>query len=150
MFKGQFEHALDAKGRVGLPAAFRRELGELGDELLVVTPHIQAPCLVAYPRSEWLAFEAKVAGLSQFDPSATQLRRLVIGRAQDCPVDKVGRVLLPASLRKVGGIDKSLVWVGQLRWLEVWSPELLQEVAPMEANVPVSEETISKLSELGL
>lgn len=150
MFKGQFEHALDAKGRVALPAAFRRDLTESGDELLVITPHIQAPCLVAYPHSEWLAFEQKVSALSQFDSSATQLRRLVVGRAQDCPVDKVGRVLLPASLRKVADIERELVWVGQLRWIEIWAPGPLQTVAPMEANVPVSEETINKLAELGL
>lgn len=150
MFKGQFEHSLDAKGRVALPAAFRRDLTEQGDELLVVTPHIQAPCLVAYPQSEWLSFESKVAALSQFDASATQLRRLVIGRAQDCPVDKTGRILLPAGLRKVGAIEKELVWVGQLRWIEIWSPANLKEVAPMEANVPVSEQTLDKLAELGL
>ena len=150
MFKGQFEHGLDAKGRVALPAAFRRDLAEQGDELLVLTPHIQAPCLVAYPQSEWLAFEAKVANLSQFDASATQLRRLVVGRAQDCPLDKAGRILIPSSLRKVGAITKELVWVGQLRWIEIWSPEQLKEVAPMEANVPVSGQTLQKLAELGL
>ena len=150
VFKGQFEHSLDAKGRVALPAAFRRDLAEQGDELLVITPHIQAPCLVAYPRTEWMAFEEKVAALSQFDRSATQLRRLVVGRAQDCPVDKVGRVHLSPALRSVASIEKDLVWVGQLRWLEIWAPERLREVAPMEANVSVSEETIEKLAELGL
>ncbi|MBX2811112.1 MAG: division/cell wall cluster transcriptional repressor MraZ [Myxococcales bacterium] len=150
MFKGQYEHALDAKGRVALPAAFRRDLSEQGDELLVVTPHIQAPCLVAYPRSEWLRFEDKVAALSQFDASATQLRRLVVGRALDCSMDKTGRILLPTTIRKVAEIEKTLVWVGQLRWIEIWSPAYLNGVAPMEANVPVTEQTLEKLTELGL
>lgn len=150
MFKGQYEHQLDAKGRVALPAAFRRHLADRGDELLVITPHIQAPCLVAYPHSFWRGFEAKVAGLSQFDRSATQLRRLVIGRALECPVDKAGRVLLPGPLRKAASIDGQLTWMGLLNWVEVWSPDRLQEVAPMEANTPVTEETLETLTELGL
>lgn len=150
MFKGQYEHGLDAKGRVALPAVFRRELEERGEELLVVTPHIKEKCVVAYPHSEWLAFETKVAALSQFDPSAAQLRRLMIGRAQECPIDKVGRILLPAQHRRAAEIEKELVWMGQLRWIEAWSPAELEQVAPMAVNAPVSEETIAKLTELGL
>ncbi len=148
MFKGRYEHALDAKGRVALPAAFRRELGEGED--LVVTPHIEAPCLVAYPPAEWRAFEQKLAGLSQVDPSTSLLNRLVVGRAQECPVDKVGRVLLPASLRALAGIERDLVWMGQLRRIEVWAPDRLEQVAPMAAGVPVTPETLARLAELGL
>lgn len=150
MFKGQFAHALDGKGRVALPASFRRVLQDLGDDQLVVTPHIREPCLVAYPQSEWRRFEERVAQLPQFEPGATQLRRLVVGRAQDCPVDKVGRTLLPASLREVAGFEKELIWLGQLRWIELWAPSALQAVAPMSGKVPVSDETIARLTELGL
>lgn len=150
MFKGQFEHALDAKGRVALPAAFRRELSERGDELLVVTRHIQEPCLVAYPRSSWIAFETRLAEKSQFDRKVAQVRRLMVGRAMDCPVDKVGRVLLPERLRKGADIQRELVWMGQLDWIEIWAPAALEAVAPMEGDVEVDDETVARLVELGL
>lgn len=150
MFKGQYAHALDAKGRVALPAAFRRLMSERGDEALVVTPHIREPCLTAYPDSAWAVYQAKIEQLSQLDPGASQLRRLIVGRAQDCPVDKVGRVLLPPSLRRAVGIDKELVWMGQLNCIEIWTPEELTQVAPMDARVEVSDETIAHAAALGL
>ncbi|MEL6183346.1 MAG: division/cell wall cluster transcriptional repressor MraZ [Myxococcota bacterium] len=150
VFKGQYEHQLDTKGRVALPAAFRRGLAEQGDEQLVIAPHIQSDCLVAYPDSYWREFEAKVARLSQFDTTATNLRRLVLGRAQDCPVDKVGRVLLPSAHRKAAHIDAQVIWMGVGSYIEVWEPSRLVPVAPMETKVSVDDATLEKLAELGL
>lgn len=148
MFKGRHEHALDAKGRVALPAPFRRDLQEQENELLVVTPSIQARCLVAYPWSEWEVFEQRVSQLSQFDESVQELRRRVVGNAQECPVDKVGRVNIPGRQREAVGIDKDVVWLGQLRWLEIWAPAELEKVAPMSSSKPAAPETIAKLAEL--
>lgn len=150
MFRGQYEHALDGKGRVALPAAFRRELAERGDELLVVTPHIRERCLVAYPRTSWAEFEARLVQASRTDPRVSEVKRLVVGRAVDCPVDKVGRVLLPDKLRKPLGIERDLVWMGQLDCIEVWEPKALAEVAPMDGQVEVDDETIARMVELGL
>ena len=60
MFRGRHEHNVDAKGRLALPSVFRRLLAEQGAEHLVVTTHISDPCLVAYPPSEWEAFEKRL------------------------------------------------------------------------------------------
>lgn len=150
MFKGQYDHQLDPKGRVALPAAFKRELLDRGDDLLVVTPHLEGKRLVAYPKSEWARFEERVAALPQFDPNVVELRLRMVGRAMDCPIDKVGRINLPGWLREAARIESELVWVGQLRWLEIWSRAELEKVAPLDASVPVSPATVAKLAELGL
>ncbi|MBK7772890.1 MAG: division/cell wall cluster transcriptional repressor MraZ [Sandaracinaceae bacterium] len=95
MFRGRYEHAIDAKGRTSFPAAFREVLNTKGDARLVVTTGLEA-CLVAYPMSEWLAFEERLAQLPQFDRSVAMLRRIYVSGAVECEVDKVGRLLIPA------------------------------------------------------
>jgi MraZ protein len=99
LFRGRYEHAIDAKGRTSFPAAFREVLNTKGDARLVVTTGLEA-CLVAYPMSEWLAFEERLAQLPQFDRSVAMLRRIYVSGAVECEVDKVGRLLIPAGLRK--------------------------------------------------
>lgn len=149
MFRGRYEHNLDPKGRLALPAAFKKVLAERSDEQLVVTTHISSRCLVAYPPAEWEAFEAKLAALPQFEPSVMALRRLYVGGAMDCAIDKQGRVLIPPVLREYAGLDKEAYWVGGMRTMEIWSKEAWQRDVESKRQA-VGEDVLAKLGELGI
>jgi transcriptional regulator MraZ len=121
VLKGTYRHRIDAKGRLPVPAAFRRALAEAGPPTLVVTPLDQ--CLAAYPLPEWARLEQQLAQLPPFSGPAKALTRLVTSRAVDCDLDVQGRVLLPLSLRAAAGLEGEAVIIGVLNRFEVWSPE---------------------------
>ena len=149
MFRGRYEHTIDAKGRLALPSAFKKELEKVGDEPLIVTTHISSPCLVAYPLSEWQRFEERLAKLPQFEPSVMALRRLYVGGAMECAIDKQGRVLIPPVLREYARLERDVYWVGGMRTLEIWAKPAWLEVVEKERE-KVSPDLLSKLGELGI
>lgn len=149
MFRGRYEHTIDPKSRLALPSAFKRELEKLGDDPLVVTTHISSPCLVAYPLQEWQRFEERLAKLPQFEPSVMTLRRLYVGGAMECAIDKQGRVLIPQVLREYSRLEKDVYWVGAMRTLEIWSKPAWHEVVERE-RAAVSQDVLAKLGELGI
>jgi MraZ protein len=119
VFKGTYHHRVDAKGRLPIPAAFRRGLGEVPS--VVVTQLDQ--CLAAYPPEEWAKLEAQLAALPAFSRPVKALTRLLTSRAADCEIDVQGRILLPAALRQAAGLARDAVVIGVLNRFEVWSPE---------------------------
>ena len=119
MFKGTYHHRIDAKGRLPVPAAFRRALGEPGQ--VVVT--LLDQCLAAYSPSEWARLETQLAALPAFSKPVKALTRLLASRAADCEIDVQGRILLPPALRAAAGLGRDAVVVGVLNRFEVWSPE---------------------------
>jgi transcriptional regulator MraZ len=121
VLKGTYRHRIDAKGRLPVPAAFRRALAEAGPPTLVLTPLDQ--CLAAYPRAEWARLEQQLAQLQPFSGPAKALTRLVASRAVDCDLDAQGRVLLPPGLRAAAGLEVEAVVIGVLNRFEVWAPE---------------------------
>jgi MraZ protein len=147
VFRGRYEHTLDGKGRLALPAAVRRQLADQPE--LVITTHISAPCLVAHPVRDWEEFESRLAERPQFDPGVMLLRRLYVGSAKDCPIDRQGRVLIPSELREYAGIEREAYWVGSIRTLELWSPDRWAEQVEASREA-VSDELLAKLSELGI
>jgi MraZ protein len=150
MFRGRYEHTIDPKGRLALPSTFRKELAAIGeDEPLIVTTHISSPCLVAYPLPEWQRFEERLAKLPQFEPSVMMLRRLYVGGAMECPVDKQGRVLIPPVLREFAKLEREAYWVGAMRTLEIWSKPKWHEVIE-SAREQVDRGVLEKLGELGI
>src|SRR5687768_7087595 len=94
VFRGVYEHQIDAKGRTSLPARLRETLSSMGDERLIVTSALDA-CLHAYPLREWEAFEGALAKRNPMEPGVKTLMRLYVASAQECPVDRLGRILLP-------------------------------------------------------
>ena len=131
MFFGEFEHAIDSKGRITIPAKFRVHL----DQGLVVTKGID-PCLWLYPRDEWLNLSAKVKALSLTQPSAREFRRQFFGGASDSEPDKQGRVNLPPYLREYANIDNQAVIVGLYDHCEIWNPERWRERQERSHNDP--------------
>ena len=121
MFKGTYRHRIDAKGRLPVPAAFRRGLAETGAKAVVVT--LLDQCLAAYPPEEWARLEHQLAQLPPFSGAAKAVTRLVASRAVDCDIDVQGRVLLPPALRAAAALGREAVVIGVLNRFEVWAPE---------------------------
>jgi MraZ protein len=121
-FTGVFQHAIDAKGRTSLPSRFREVLSAQGADKLFVTTDLFDACLQAYAPAQWTAFTQKVAALSQFDPSVRLLVRSFVAPAQECPVDKLGRILIPPSLREHAGLVEEATWAGTIERIEIWAP----------------------------
>lgn len=150
MFRGRYEHALDAKGRTSLPSRFREVLAERGESRLVLTTGLE-PCLVAYPMGEWLAFEERLAALPQFDPNVTMLRRIYVSGAIECDLDKLGRLLIPSGLRDHADLGRHVLWAGMGRYVELWSKDRFDA---LQANVGddagLRAHMAQRLAELGL
>ncbi len=127
MFTGRFEHTIDTKGRVSIPSKFREILCVSFTENLVVTNDVEG-CLVAYPEMIWKEFTDRVAEKSRFDLNVRNLLRFYISGAQECPLDKQGRIMIPPALRDYAGLAKDIVLVGQVKTIEIWSKEKWSEV----------------------
>lgn len=137
---GEFNHSIDAKGRIIVPAKFREDLGEE----FVVTLGLDG-CLFLYPDSEWREFVEQLKCLPG-NRQARQLQRYFLAGATTCEIDKQGRVLIPAKLREHAKLEKDVVFVGVLGKIEIWSKEL------WDANNDYGDmETIAEnMSELGI
>ena len=117
MFMGEFDHTLDAKGRIIIPSKFREDLGEE----FVITQGLDG-CLFIYPNSEWQIFVEKLKTLPG-TKEARQLQRYFMAGAAACQVDKQGRILIPIRLRENAALDKDIVFVGVLNKIEIWNKE---------------------------
>jgi MraZ protein len=120
VFRGVYEHQIDAKGRTSLPARLRETLVGAYDERLILTTALD-PCLHAYPVREWEALETALGKRNPMEPGVKTLMRLYVASAQECPLDKMGRILVPPSLRAHAALEKDVVWVGMVKVIELWS-----------------------------
>lgn len=118
MFKGQYSHTIDTKGRLIVPAKFR-EL--LGDDF-VVTKGLDG-CLFAYPNEEWDKFESQLNKLPVSNKSARQFTRFFLAGAASCEIDKQGRINIPQNLREFASLTKDVVVIGVTTRVEIWSKE---------------------------
>lgn len=122
MFMGEYNHTIDSKGRLIVPAKFREVLG---DEF-VVTKGLDG-CLFVYPDTEWQIFEEKLKTLPLTNKNARQFTRFFLAGAATCEVDKQGRILLPQVLREFAELEKDVVLVGVASRIEIWSKERWDE-----------------------
>jgi MraZ protein len=121
VFKGTYRHRIDPKGRLPVPAAFRRLLAETRTTTVVVT--VLDQCLAAYPSREWSRVESHLASLPPFSKPVKTLSRRLSSQAVDCPLDVQGRILLPAALRTAANLKREAVVAGVLHRFEIWDPE---------------------------
>ena len=118
MFMSQYNHTIDAKGRVIIPAKFREKLGES----FVITKGLDG-CLYGYAKEEWNAFEEKLGTLPITNKNSRQFTRFFLAGAAECELDKQGRILIPSVLREFAALDKDVVLVGVACKIEIWSKE---------------------------
>ena len=122
MFMGEYNHTIDAKGRLIVPAKFREILGDN----FIVTKGLDG-CLFVYPNDEWIRFEEKLKSLPLTNKNARQFTRFFLAGAAACEVDKQGRILLPQALREFASLEKDVVLVGVASRIEIWSRERWDE-----------------------
>lgn len=150
MFRGRYEHTIDGKGRTSLPSRFREALAATGDARLVVTTGLDG-CLDAYPLQEWIAFEERLAKLPQFDESVTMLRRIYVSGAVECELDKLGRLLIPATLRQHAQLERDVIWAAMGRYVELWDKALFDQRHRAVLDDPEQRTQLKRdLKELGL
>lgn len=122
MFRGTFEHTIDGKGRLSVPAKFRDLLIASNDDRVVVT-NFQAhsiPCLHVYPYPAWVRLEGSITQRPQLDPRLQHFQNYYIAGAQDCQLDKQGRILLPQGLRSYAKLDQAVTITGVGEKFCVW------------------------------
>ena len=123
MFFGEFEYRVDEKGRVPVPAQFRREIR---DGVVVLSQGMEG-CITAYPLPEWKKLaEALTAGASVSRSKLRRLNRALFATAFRVTIDGQGRVALPAPLRDFAGIEGDVVIIGANNCLELWNGEQWQ------------------------
>ncbi len=126
-FKGTYKHTLDPKNRFNIPAKMRSAFVPEDKDTIVLTRGFE-PCIYIYPYSEWLRREDELRRLSTMDADARKLVRLLMGFAQECELDKQGRVILPQPLLEFAQVEKDLVIIGALERMEAWNPRIYDTV----------------------
>ena len=147
MFRGRYEHTIDAKGRTSVPARYRDALSAAGEKRIVITSALD-PCLVAYAPAEWAAFEERLGRLPQFDRAVQKLRRIYVSGAVECEMDDVGRILVPPTLREYAGLHKDVIWAGNGKYAELWDKATWKKF--FETTDDERREISARLAELGL
>ncbi len=128
-FLGSYTYALDEKGRVSLPAPFRREAGDHPFVLLQVYP----PALALYPESAWREVEERLRGLLRNDPSARMWMLRITSNAVEVSPDTQGRILIPSKLQEAANLSGQVLMVGAIDKVELWNPPDFAEAAgPVE------------------
>ena len=115
MLIGEYEHSLDTKGRLIMPAKLRQDMGEK----FIVTKGLDG-CLFAFSQNEWLNFETKLKALPLSDRNARNFVRFFLSGATECVLDKQGRFLIPNNLRTAANLEKETVIIGVGTRLEIW------------------------------
>lgn len=121
---GEYPSTLDAKSRVLLPAALKKQLGGEVTKGFVVNRDVFSQCLVLYPMEEWNRTSADVRRLNRFDPDSVEFIRRFLNGATPVELDANGRLLIPKSLMDYAKMGKDIVFSGMGDRIEVWSEEL--------------------------
>lgn len=122
MFQGASQLNLDAKGRLAVPTKHRDGLTAPGGGRLTLTAHPHG-CLLLYPAPAWEPIRQKVLAFPSTDPTASAWKRILVGFAEDFPLDNAGRLLVSPELRDYAHIEKQVMFVGQGTHFEIWSLE---------------------------
>lgn len=123
MFYGEYEHALDDKGRVTIPSKLREVMTGRSIATLMLTRSVLDPCLTLYPPAEWERIEELIRSLSTVDRNVRQYRRQLFSGAIEVAPDRAGRILLPPVLREHAGIEREVVFAGVSAYVELWAKD---------------------------
>jgi MraZ protein len=133
MFLGQFQHNLDEKGRLMIPAPFRQTL-ESG---AYITQGFDR-CLMVMTETYFGQVYERINAMNLADPATRMLRRLILSNAYSIELDKVGRIVVPQNLRQFAGFDGEAIVAGQGEYFEVWTPaewnKQMDDIQDIEAN----------------
>lgn len=116
MFSGVSSLNVDSKGRLAIPAKHRDALLVRSEGRVVMTVSPDG-CLLVYPEPDWIPVRDQLNSLSG---AQAQIRRIIVGHAEELELDSAGRVLIPSRLRKIAGLDKEVALVGMGNKFELW------------------------------
>ncbi|MBM7565698.1 MraZ protein [Paenibacillus sacheonensis] len=136
MFMGEYQHSIDDKGRIIIPAKFREQLGDQ----FVITRGLDN-CLFVYPLSEWSQLEQKLKSLPMMKSDARAFSRFFFSGATECELDKQGRVNLPNTLCEYAKLERDCIVLGVSNRVEIWSKPI------WEGYFKQSEETFNEIAE---
>lgn len=150
MFRGSFEHTIDTKGRLSIPAKFREVLIGKGDDRIIITNFTMSStrCLDIYPFDEWVRFEEEIRKKPKFERRMMSFQNYYLAGATECVVDKQGRILIPPLLRQYANLKRDVVLVSALDKFRVWDKEAWKKVFA-EAEEKLMQDPDS-LDDLGL
>lgn len=141
MFMSEYNHTIDAKGRLSIPSKFREILGEE----FVVSKGMDG-CLFVYANEDWDAFGRELTSLPLINKEARKFARFFLAGAAQVELDKQGRILLPAQLREYAGLEKDVVLVGVGSRIEIWDKTKYDEMGEDMDMDSIAE----SMSDLGL
>ena len=134
MFLGQFQHNLDEKGRLMIPAPFRQTL-EGG---AFITQGFDR-CLMVMTEAYFQQVYELLTNMNIADNNARLLRRMILSNAYSIELDKVGRIVVPPNLRQFAGFDGEAIVAGQGEYFEIWTPaewnKQMEDIQDTEANI---------------
>lgn len=118
MLIGEYEHSIDVKGRLIMPAKLRDDMGEK----FIITKGLDG-CLFGFSQNEWANFEEKLKTLPLTSKNARDFVRFFLSGATECEIDKQGRFLIAGNLRQYAHMDKEVVIIGVGTRIEIWNRE---------------------------
>lgn len=125
-FKGQYEHSIDEKGRISFPAKMRKVLSPSAQDRFVIVRGLEG-CLYLYPDNEWQNVEQALLQANNFTRSGRIAKRNFLRYAEDVVLDKQNRVAIPSDHLTFAGISSKAIFLGMGQYIEIWSPEALNE-----------------------
>lgn len=140
MYTGEYNHTIDTKGRMIIPAKYREALGER----FMITRGVEHN-LSIYDMTQWEEYVEKLSSLPG-NGDARKMVRFIVAGAVEAELDKQGRILVPANLREWAGIAKDVVLAGVIGHIEVWSKEKYEEATAFDNMDDIAEH----MAELGL
>ena len=126
-FKGQYEHSIDAKGRIAFPAKMRKVLSPDAQERFVVVRGLET-CLYLYPDNEWCDVENALSKANNFTRTGRIAKRNFLRYAEDAVLDKQHRLALPYEHTNYAQINGKAIFIGMGQYIEIWSPDVLAKI----------------------
>jgi MraZ protein len=141
VLSGRFDHALDEKGRVSIPARFREVLQAQGHDRLYITNYVleRERCLILYPPREWEALAARIKEKARFDRNMQLFETFYIGGSHEVEADKQGRILIPPKLRSFAKLDREVTFSAQIDQMQLWDRAVLERVLQAAENKLVND-----------
>lgn len=147
MFNGRFDHAIDDKGRVSIPARFREALERDGHDRLYITNFIfeRQRCLEVYPPNEWTRLQDQIRTKARFDTKMRSFELFYIGGAHEVLVDKQGRILVPPKLREFAALEREVTFSALTDHFQLWDKTALEQVLKLTEQQLEDPEFFQKL-----
>jgi len=137
-FTGEYSYALDAKGRVNIPAKFRNVLTADNDQSFVITRGMD-PCVWVYPIIVWQSIEDELRKLSSLSQVNRSFVRNTVRYASSVQYDKQGRIAVSSNLIQYADLEKEVLILGMVNKIEIWNPDILDSVDKQSQEIDSSQ-----------